>query len=100
MRALLAGEIAEALYLNPLALPVVLGVAVFSGWMALEAGIGRRLWASKFHDLQQRGLQERLFRLGWIGLALFWLYHAAAAIWLPKPELLDAGGWVWRLWER
>jgi Na+-driven multidrug efflux pump len=95
LRALARGDWVEALYHNPLALGVVAAAVLWSAWWWTEAVWGRA-WP-------RAGVERAARRAGpvlLVGLGVFWGVHVALAVILPKPELLDAGGWVWRLWGR
>lgn len=91
LTALLEGEIGRSLVLNPLALAAVAGAVGISLWLVGEAFTGRR-WRLRGGPSPDRMMPWLLAVLG-----LFWAYHVAAAVLVPKRELLDAGGWVWRV---
>jgi len=95
LHALARADWAAAFYYNPLAFAAVLGAAGWTAWWAGEALRGRP-WPAGWLLRHRRPLGSALLA----GLGLFWALHIVLALVLPKPELLDAGGWVWRLWGR
>ncbi|MDX6765908.1 MAG: DUF2752 domain-containing protein [Candidatus Methylacidiphilales bacterium] len=90
MRALLLGDWSRALYLNPLAVLVVLGGLLWTAACLWEAWRGRALVP---------GWDQKLAPAGrWLVLliVLYWIYHAGTAWWWPKEELLNRGGFLLR----
>lgn len=88
--ALVGGDWVYSLYLNPLALLVLVGSVLWTAGCLWEALRGRELLP---------GWDRRIARAGkWVlaAILVFWVYHAASAWLLPKEELLNREGILFR----
>lgn len=83
--ALLQGDLPRAIYLNPLALPVVAGLVMAILVLAYEAITGTRLgnWAVVSRKL------NTLVPVGFAILVIWWLPHIYMALRTPKLELVE-----------
>ena len=93
---LLNGNLAEALYFNWLAFPVVFVALVFSAKLTAELLLGRvvRIDAFRFH------LTPRLAVLGAVSVVALWMLQVALALGLHKHELLNPNGLLYALLVR
>jgi hypothetical protein len=82
----LQGDFSRALYLNPLAIGVILGLIILCGIVLTEAARGRAL--ADWNALWNRW-QRILLPLFVVGMLLWWPMHIAAALRKPKTELVD-----------
>ncbi len=83
--ALMAGDWRQAVYLNALAIPVLMGMLIAAGVALAECFRGRALrdwspWKNRLGKLLPVSL---LLLLGW------WIPHVVIALKTPKPELID-----------
>jgi|GEM_PF-318290 len=88
--ALIGGDWVHSLYLNPLALLVLVGSVMWTAGCLWEALRGRELLP---------GWDRLVARAGrWLlaAILVFWVYHAASAWLLPKEELLNRQGILFR----
>jgi hypothetical protein len=85
--AALGGDVPRALYLNPLSLPMLVGVFAIVAVSLLEILQGRPLadWARLF------GLLRNVLPLVILLLLVWWVPHLVSVLKTPKPELIDLG---------
>jgi len=83
--ALMHGNLARAMHLNPLALPAVAGLFILAIVLGWEAFIGRPLtdWAAVFKKFAP------LLPIAFLALFLWWFPHLWGALRGSKTELLD-----------
>lgn len=89
-QALLHGEWLWSLYLNPLALVALAASVCWTAGCLWEAWRGRSL----FPDWERQSARVGKGLL--IGVAVFWVYHAGMAWFLPKEVLLNRQGILFR----
>ena len=83
--ALMAGDWRQAVYLNALAIPVLMGMLLVAGVALAECLRGRALW-------DWSPWKNRLGKLLPVSLLLllaWWIPHVVIALKTPKPELID-----------
>ena len=83
--ALLRGDLAATLYLNPLAIPAVAGCIIAALVLFYEAASGQPLP----HRQAAQRLISKLAPYGLIVLAIWWFPHVYLALRTPKPELIE-----------
>ncbi|CAN5513621.1 hypothetical protein BH09VER1_BH09VER1_45160 [soil metagenome] len=83
--AMLQGDLARTLYLNPLAIPAVLLLVFAALVLAYESSTGTPLanWTIVSRRL------NALFPFALAALLIWWLPHIYLALRTPKPELLE-----------
>lgn len=84
-RALLRGDVRQALYLNAIAFPFLLALTACAVVMLIEAAGGRAM--SDWNALASRS--SRMLPLLLALAAAWWLPHLLMALQTPKPELLN-----------
>jgi hypothetical protein len=85
-RALLRGDWATALYLNPLAIGLFAFALAFVLITILEAALGRAL--ADWNHLWDRSYR-RILIVFLAGVLIWWPIHLSSALRKPKPELVD-----------